>query len=864
MTPRISEERPHTMAELPRAPVISLSAAPLLKAAVDILWIVLAVLHISQTIVFSAGHRFPGYLDARLTNLVLEHMHHALHGSIAFLNPQQFHPEHGTLLYSEAHWGTFLYYSAFRSLGFSIHGAFQAWEILTALLNAVAAWILMRTLRVPWWCRGPLAFVASSHSMVAGKLGHPQTLPLYAVFLTLAALFSWVETRSPVYIALAAIAFANVHFACMYHGFFFSVVLALLVPLLVAAAWPDIIRDVRAYRWPAIGLIIAALSISAFGLLLLYSPYASFAATRGWTNPISILQDHSPGVSAWVSAQRMSWLYGKALDLSGGTVGSYEKRLFPGFVLLFLPFVVIGSYLAGYRDRAARLRVACALTVLCSIGLVTSFGGSDRSLFLWLAKRVDAVRAFRAPGRIAYVLLPLQVCCLALVLRQLANSSARRRTVAGVLLAYVVVESAGFSQMEFSFDWRENQPQIMALVNRLKQRNAGEPFALTVEAPQAIEADSVHLEAFEAALLSGRPCVNGYSGTEPAWLHYFRQEPTAENLERALIEIKTPPRSVEVFMREALLEPSRASADSVLRLPSRQWGHYEWGEHVDFSGHGTSGEFVVSGMGIPSEVRPTIATRAKFLFKVSPPGEDEILKVRALPYGLPPLKEQVVRVKVNGGDVGTWHMASPAAADYTLRVPRTLLEGRSRLAMTWDLPFARTPISLGINEDKRLLSVGVYDLAFVPASASVAANFYSWGQTVMMGDPAAADRFVAGGFDPNPGTWRWTIGNTGTLRMVVNASERDRLLQFEAIPLIGGPVQKQNVGIVVNDQSLGSLEMTHSWPEQRNVTIPAAVLRGRTTLDIAFWVPGAQAPKALGINDDARILGLALRWFRVE
>jgi hypothetical protein len=202
------------------------------------------------------------------------------------------------------------------------------------------------------------------------------------------------------------------------------------------------------------------------------------------------------------------------------------------------------------------------------MGFVTSFGVPGNSLFVLLARHVEAVRAFRASGRMAYVLLPVQVACLALVLRQLAASRSNLRAVGAALLALCLLESVGFSQAEFSFDKRENQHRIAALVGGLRESGSTGPFALTVETPQSVEPYRLQLDAFEAALITGRACVNGYSGTSPAWQQYFLPEPTVENLDRALKAVKTLPGSVEVFSWEALLDPGRASGTPVLRLPA--------------------------------------------------------------------------------------------------------------------------------------------------------------------------------------------------------------------------------------------------------------------------------------------------------
>ena len=677
-----------------------------LAAAFDVAWIVLAVLHMGQTIVFSGGARIPGTLDSRLTNLVLEHMTHALRGWTSFASPPQFHPEPGTLYYSEAHWGTFLYYAAFRLSGATAEGAFQAWILTTALLNAVAAWILVRTLGAPWWARGPLAFVASAHVILAGKLGHPQMLPLFPVLLALAALLRWARGRKAVHLAAFLVALAWVHLASVYHGFFFSVVVAILLPLLLATHGTAVVRDVRAYRGRDVGLVVAAAAIAAGTLVLLYAPYAAFAAARGWTNPLAIVQELIPGPSAWVSSQWMSWLYGTLLDVPRDLPGAYEKRLFPGFVLLAAPLVAIAVAVRQGTDR--RVLLPCAVTVVLATAFVTGLGATKASPYLWLAEHVEAVRALRAPGRIAYVLLPVQVCCLTLLLRALAP---RHGLLAVGLLACCVMESIGFGQARLSFDKAEAQERIRPLLERVGAGRMGDPFAVTVEAPPVGGTNAMHLDVFAVALATRRPCVNGYSGTEPAWAHVFRAAPSIEHLDRALLEIKMPPRSVEVVPLEELTGTERGTA---LRLPSRQWGRYRWGDEVDFGGDGTAGEFIVEGI------------------------------------------------------------------------------------------------------------------------------------------------------DPAPSEWRWTQGRRAALRMTVEPSERERILVLEGMPLLGGPIRAQLVEIAANGEHVASLKLMRARREEHRVTIPASVLRGRTTLDLELVLPRARSPRELGLGDDRRVLALALTRLRVE
>jgi len=281
--------------------------------------------------------------------------------------------------------------------------------------------------------------------------------------------------------------------------------------------------------------------------------------------------------------------------------------------------------------------------------------------------------------------------------------------VAVVLLAAAVVEGVGFRQVEFSFDKTEAQRRVAPLVARVARGRPGEPFAVTTTSPPAGGLDPMHLDAFAVALATGRPAVNGYSGTEPGWVHVFRASPTAPHLDRALIEMKVPASSVEVVPLDAILDPQAG-----LRLPSREPGRYRWGDEVDFGPEGTGGEFVVHGV------------------------------------------------------------------------------------------------------------------------------------------------------DPSPAEWRWTLGHRAAFHFVVEPSDRDRELIFEGLPLIGGPVRAQRVGVVANGVPVATFELSSPRREEQRATIPAAVLRGRTALDLAFDLPGAHSPAELGINDDRRVLALALRRMRIE
>ena len=78
--------------------------------------------------------------DARLNNYILEHDYLWLTGKEkSLLDAPFFYPYPKTVAYSENHFGSMLFYSAFRSMGLDRETAFQYWFLLGYLLCLITA-----------------------------------------------------------------------------------------------------------------------------------------------------------------------------------------------------------------------------------------------------------------------------------------------------------------------------------------------------------------------------------------------------------------------------------------------------------------------------------------------------------------------------------------------------------------------------------------------------------------------------------------------------------------------------------------------------------------------------------------------------
>jgi hypothetical protein len=241
------------------------------------LTVALACGHASQSIIFH--NSIPGDLaDSRLVNCILEHLYQCFCGYGEFLSPGQFYPIKGTLVYSDNHFGTVLFYTAVRLFGASPEGAFQCWILVVLSLNAIALLFLLRQLNVHPLIACPIAFFGTSSSALVYKTGHPQVLPFFAFLFCLAFTCRFLLSGDVRQLGWAAVWFTYQNWCYMYHGYFAVFICGSLIALYLilfarAEFWTRFFQSLR-QRWL---MTSAVLAICLVGLVLVYFPYAQFA-----------------------------------------------------------------------------------------------------------------------------------------------------------------------------------------------------------------------------------------------------------------------------------------------------------------------------------------------------------------------------------------------------------------------------------------------------------------------------------------------------------------------------------------------------------------------------------------------------------
>jgi hypothetical protein len=94
----------------------------------------------------------------------------------------------------------------------------------------------------------------------------------------------------------------------------------------------------------------------------------------------------------------------------------------------------------------------------------------------------------------------------------------------------------------------------------------------------------------------------------------------------------------------------------------------------------------------------------------SSPGSDIMLRMKLGALVAPGRHEQRVNIDLNGQQLQTLLIKEDGAREYSLLLPKELLRGRN--VLTFGLPDAASPKSLGQSDDTRLLGIAVYWMEF--------------------------------------------------------------------------------------------------------------------------------------------------------
>ena len=491
--------------------------------------VVLSIFHLCQGIVFSGGKQIPGDLgDARLVNLILEHNWQSFTGNQNLISPSQFYPKQHTIFYSHNLWGVTLLYGVFRILGMSVESSYQSWFILVCTLNSICFLFLLRKLNINTFIAVPLTLVGVASGALVYKTGHPQLLSIFPFFLSLSFLLIFLREFKLSSFVLFVLFYVYQHYCSIYQGFFATLIFACFI-LLYCLFYSSERKSLFAY-FREKKRYISVTIISAFLLLfILYFPYYLISKIHGTRN-IDELRSLAPELGSWFSANPYSFLYSNLNFISLERNAVWENWFFSGFT----GYIISIAFLVYFFIKRPKLiwinRIALYLifTYLLFLFLFTNFIGSEFNLWVWIAEYIKPFRAIRAFGRIFILLTSIQVIAIAIILNYLLKKLEVTKFAKSIILtAPLIFVFENLSIGQTTYLKKEAQQRALGLVENFKPSKDVEAF---IYAPGVVTVPWVsHLDAWNASLIKGIPCLNGYSGQSPKTHLKFLGSPTREN-----------------------------------------------------------------------------------------------------------------------------------------------------------------------------------------------------------------------------------------------------------------------------------------------------------------------------------------------
>lgn len=400
------------------------------------------------------------------------------HGFSGWWDAPMFWPTRGTFAFSEPQPLTGLAFAVLRPLAGDVAG-YSLLLIIAVTLNGLAAAALARRLGARPLAAACAGVLAQGLPFVFDQFGVLQLVMVWPIFATLAAVLGWrerPEARRAVLVGLGLVACA---FTCGYYAVLFALGFLVAAPLLVDRDW---LRDPdeRAKR---VGGLLIAVAVAGILVAPVLLGQLDRLAGRRWLDATVLA-----GSARW-----SDW--------------SPSGDLWPGVVLggLAVAGVVVGR----------RRRTTWFLVVLAVVALVASAGRRLEVVGVrpWdlLADHVGAIARLRSPFRAAAIVQVALVALTVPALERLVGDRRRFVRMAAPALVVAALVSAGGGPGTL-----EEVPERPAWATWLDQLPDGEPVIWLPFAPGGSTRDfGPTVDAMLAAVDTGHPLVNGYSGFFP-------------------------------------------------------------------------------------------------------------------------------------------------------------------------------------------------------------------------------------------------------------------------------------------------------------------------------------------------------------
>jgi hypothetical protein len=146
----------------------------------------------------------------------------------------------------------------------------------------------------------------------------------------------------------------------------------------------------------------------------------------------------------------------------------------------------------------------------------------------------------------------------------------------------------------------------------------------------------------------------------------------------------------------------------------------------------------------------------------------------------------------------------------------------------------------------------------VTASPLGSGGKYALGTVIRFGTGGGSEAFRQSGWSATEPNATWTTGSSAKLAFLIESPEQPLTLRMSLAALSGmtnpATPTPQPVEVVANGQKIADWEVTTR--SDFNAVIPASIVKNGGALVIELKTPKAVSPKAMGISEDARVLGV--------
>jgi hypothetical protein len=136
------------------------------------------------------------------------------------------------------------------------------------------------------------------------------------------------------------------------------------------------------------------------------------------------------------------------------------------------------------------------------------------------------------------------------------------------------------------------------------------------------------------------------------------------------------------------------------------------------------------------------------------------------------------------------------------------------------------------------------------------------GKRIAFGQGGNSERFRVSGWSDTEREFTWSQGTAARLELPIGSDGGPWTLKLAMAGLIHEPdLPFQPVEVYANDKKIAEWQVGNT--AEVAATIPEDVNKAGGKLSLEFRTPKATSPKALGQNQDSRVLGICVRWLEL-